>query len=199
METDRLDPVFKAVLEDTRALERVLNSSPGSAVARMVQGYLVRSIPHALYVGDTPLHLAAASLRGWAARMLLERGADPNAANRRGASPLHYACDPRPRSSGVWDPPAQVEMIGLLLDAGADVNATDRSGVTPLHRSVRARSPAAVRQLLARGARVNAPTGRGTTPLQMVQHSTGASGTAGTIDERREIIELLERYGAVLS
>ena len=54
--------------------------------------------PHWLYVGDTPLHLAAASLRGRAARLLLRHGGDPNATNRRRATPLHYACDPRPQS-----------------------------------------------------------------------------------------------------
>ena len=97
-----LAPVFQSVLLDESALERVLSSSPGVASARMAAGYLVESIPHWLYVGDTPLHLAAASLRGWAARLVLRHGADPNVTNRRGATPLHYACDPRPKSGGTW-------------------------------------------------------------------------------------------------
>ena len=38
----------------------------------------------------------------WSRQILLQSGADPNAVNRRGATPLHYACDPRPTSGGTW-------------------------------------------------------------------------------------------------
>jgi ankyrin repeat protein len=162
----------------------------------MVADVLVESIPHWLYVGDTPLHLAAASLRLWAAQLVLRYEADPNATNRRGATPLHYACDPRPNSGGTWDPPAQVALITQLLESGADVNAVDRGGITPLHRAVRARSPAAVRELLRHGAQVDARSGRGSTPLQLAGHTTGAGGTAGTAAEQREILDLLVQHGA---
>jgi Ankyrin repeats (3 copies) len=103
--------VFQSVLQDESTLERVLTSTPGAASTRLGADYLVESIPHWLYVGDTPLHLAAASLRGWAARLLLRHGGDPNATNRRGATPLHYACDPRPKSGGTWDPAAQLGAV----------------------------------------------------------------------------------------
>lgn len=162
---------------------------------RMEADYLVELV-HWLYVGDTPLHLAAASIRGSAARLLLRHGADPNATNRRGATPLHYACDPRPNSGGTWDPAAQVELISQLFAAGANVDAVDRGGITPLHRAVRARSPAAVRELLRHGAQVDPRSGRGSTPLQLAAHSTGAGGTAGTAAEQREIVELLIHHGA---
>src|SRR5436309_1714665 len=119
MGTDYLDPVFAAVLGDERVLEHVLSNSPSLASARMPSDSLVQSIPHSLYVGDSPLHLAAASLRGWAVQLLLQYGADPNAMNRRGATPLHYACDPRPKSRGIWNPTAQAEVISLLLACGA--------------------------------------------------------------------------------
>jgi len=56
-----------------------------------------------LYRDDTPLHLAAAGLRYGAARALLAAGTPVNAVNRRGATALHYTCDPRP-SSRMWDP-----------------------------------------------------------------------------------------------
>ena len=195
-EPSRLPPVFESVLQDESALERVLNISPGVASTRMSADYLVESIPHWLYVGDTPLHLAAASLRGWAARLLLRHGGDPNATNRRRATPLHYACDPRPQSGGTWDPAAQLELISQLVASGANVDAVDSGGITPLHRAVRARSPGAVRDLLHHGARVDVRSARGATPLQMAMHTTGASGTAGTAAEQHEIIALLTEHGA---
>jgi ankyrin repeat protein len=62
--------------------------------------------------------------------------------NRRGATALHYACDPRPLSR-TWDPVAQRRVIEPLVSVGATVGQPDHGGATPLHRAVRARSPAA--------------------------------------------------------
>ena len=56
-----------------------------------------------------------------AMRVLIERGADPSAAEGDGATPLHWAVR--------WD---DAEAVGLLLDAGADVDAANDYGVTPL-------------------------------------------------------------------
>jgi len=190
--------VFAAVLADADELRALLADAPHLVHERMTVDVLVESIPHWLYVGDTPLHLAAAAERPSVARVLLEQGADPNAINRRGATPLHYACDPRPAGGGVWDPDAQREVIELLAQHGADVDRADRGGSTPLHRAVRARSPAAVRALLTAGARVEPRLRtRGSTPLHLTTHSTGAGGTAGASAARDEIVGLLVRHGAL--
>jgi ankyrin repeat protein len=110
---------------------------------------------------------------------------------------LHYACDPRPKSGGVWDPSRQAELIGLLVEHGAELDRGDRGGATPLHRAVRARSPAAVRCLLDAGARVDCRLGkRGSSPLHLAVQSTGAGGTAGSIDAQIEIIGVLLESGA---
>jgi ankyrin repeat protein len=62
---------------------------------------------------------------------------------------------------------------------------------------VRARSPAAVRQLLKAGARVDIRLGKlGSTPIHLAVQSTGASGTAGAVSEQLEIIEMLLQHGA---
>ena len=42
--------------------------------------------------GDTPLHSASQWGREGIVRLLLENGADVNAVNQYGQSPLHYAC-----------------------------------------------------------------------------------------------------------
>src|SRR5262244_2953847 len=139
-----MDPIFEAVLGSDKAVAQLLRRSPDLSQARVRQDYLVETIPHWLYVGDTPLHLAAAALQTGAAKLLLESGANANAENRRGATPLHYACDPRPKSVGTWNPVKQAELIELLFKHGSRLDHADRGGATALHRAVRARSPAAV-------------------------------------------------------
>ena len=191
-----MEPILEAILESEKTLTQLLRKSPELSRLRVEQDHLVETIPHWLYVGDTPLHLAAAALRVQAAQLLLERGADANAENRRGATPLHYVCDPRPMSGGTWDPQKQTDLIVLLVQHGARLQHVDRGGASALHRAVRARSPAAVRQLLGAGARVDALNKSGSTPLQLAVQSTGAGGTAGSLSQQLEIIEILIRHGA---
>src|SRR5262249_49959606 len=192
-----MDPIFEAVLGSDKAVAQLLRKSPELSQARVGEDYLVEAIPHWLYVGDTPLHLAAAALRTGAAKLLLENGANTNAKNRRGATPLHYACDPRPKSGGTWDPAKQREIIDILVQHGAKLEQVDRGGASALHRAVRARSPVAVRKLLKAGARVDIRLGkRGSTPIHLAVQSTGASGTAGAVSEQLEIIAMLLQHGA---
>jgi ankyrin repeat protein len=192
-----MEPIFEAVLKNESALSKLLSKSPDLARARAEEDYLVKSIPHWLYLGDTPLHLASAALRVGSARMLVENGADVNAQNRRGAMALHYACDPRPNSDGVWNPEAQATLIDLLIQHGAKIEHADKGGATALHRAVRARSAAAVRRLLENEARVDVRLGNlGSTPLHLAVQSTGAGGTAGAAEEQLEIIQLLLAHGA---
>jgi len=192
-----LSGLLDAIVSDEAEAVRLVRATPGIGQARVADERLVDEVPHQLYVGDTALHLAAAALRPLAVAALIEVGADANAENRRGAIALHYACDARPKGGRTWSPATQRSVIELLLDAGSDIEQKDKAGATPLHRAIRARSPEAVRCLLERGARVDARHGRQrTTPLHIVTHSTGASGTKGTHAEQQEILELLLRYGA---
>ena len=189
--------VFTAIVVDEAEAVRLVRAAPEIAHARIVVDFLVEEIPHQLYVGDTPLHLAAAALRPLVVKALIEAGAAANAENRRRAIALHYACDARPMTARTWEPTKQRSVIELLVAAGSDIEHKDKGGATPLHRAVRARSPEAVRCLLERGARVDATHGKlRTTALHIVTHSTGASGTKGTGAEQQEIVELLLRYGA---
>jgi ankyrin repeat protein len=159
----------------------------------MPEDLLIPSIPHWLYKGDTALHLAAAALNEASVKILLKAGADPNAVNRRGATPLHYACDPRP----VSERGPQAIVLGLLIDADADLDHADKGGATPLHRAVRSRSPEAVRCLLDAGASATVTLGKQrSTPLHLAVHSTGAGGTAGAHREQLDIIRLLLKHGA---
>ncbi len=196
-----MDHIIRAVLaKRPQDLVSLLRKTPALAALRFDHEFLVEEIPHQFYVGDTPLHLAAAAIRLPAVKALVDAGADVDAANRRGARPLHYACDPRPSHDTSWRPEEQESVMRLLLAHGADADASDKTGVMPLHRAVRARSPVTVRVLIEAGCNVWARAGKaGSTPLHLAMGPTGASGTAGRMDLQVEIIELLVRRGAKLT
>ena len=72
--------------------------------------------------GRTPLHYAVADNELEKVRNLLAAGADPNAKEREGLTPLHAGAQ-------LTDTGA---VIRLLLDSGADPNALDNLGRNPL-------------------------------------------------------------------
>src|SRR5262249_4737380 len=138
-----------AIVNDDRfAAKLLLKSNPTLATQLIPKAKLYRSkIFHWIYVGDTPLHLAAAGYRVEIIRLLLNAGADPNAAqNHRRSTPLHYAADGF-ITGPVWDANRQVETLKSLLDHGAHIHAQDANGASALHRAVRTRCAAAVKFL----------------------------------------------------
>jgi len=159
--------------------------------------YFFERIGHYVYAGDTALHVAAAAYDVALVTALVASGADVTAANRRGATPLHYAADGSPNSA-AWNPAAQAATVRILIEAGADPNAKDKSGVAPIHRAVRTRCLAAVRSLLENGADPSGTNKSGSTPLDLAVRTTGRSGS-GSVEARalqREIVELLHAHGA---
>jgi ankyrin repeat protein len=182
-------------------LSRRLANSPALATASADVGatrqdattFSFSEIAHYLNAGDTALHMAAAAFRRPVAELLVSRGADCRAKNRRGAEPLHYAAD-----ANRWDPAAQAETIEYLLSVGADPNALDRDGVAPLHRAVRTRSLPAVKALLDGGANPRAPNKAGSTPLHLAVQNTGrgGSGSEHARQQQAGIIRLLLERGA---
>jgi hypothetical protein len=160
-------------------------------------GYFLVAIRHWVYRGDTALHLAAAAYQPEIAALLLARGADVRARNRRGAEPLHYAADGSP-GAAWWDPDGQRQVVELLIQAGADPNALDKSGVAPLHRAVRTRSSETVRALIDNGADPRLENKSGSTPLHLAVQNTGRSnsGSDAAKEEQRRVIDVLLERGA---
>ncbi|HEY8877581.1 MAG TPA: ankyrin repeat domain-containing protein [Roseateles sp.] len=118
--------IFIALREDSlRALDSLL-ASPQTEVDE----------PNAQ--GETPLMIAA--IRGSlpAAKALVKRGA---AVNRKGWTPLHYACSGP--DNGV---------AAFLIEQGAELNARSENGTTPLMMAARYGNTALVPLLLAAGA-----------------------------------------------
>jgi len=106
----------------------------------------------------TPLHQAAADGNFKELRSLISKGADINAKDSLGRTPLFYAVEK-----------SDTLMFDLLIAKGADINVKDTAGNTPLHHAARlARNvgqPAA--ELARRGADVNATNNRRQTPLHV--------------------------------
>jgi ankyrin repeat protein len=177
-----------------------LQGCPELATARLERGatrqrsteFFLPSIGHHVYAGDTALHLAAAAYQVAIVSDLVAAGADVDAANRRGARPLHYAVDGVP-GSDRWNPVAQRDTVGRLLRLGADPDAVDANGTTPLLRAVRNRCASAVEALLAGGADPDIRNRRGSSALHLATTSTGrgGSGSAEAKAEQDRIVRLL--------
>jgi ankyrin repeat protein len=91
------------------------------------------------------LHWAAYNNDLGAVRRLLAEGADPNAANRFGVTPLHEAATV-----------GNADMLKALLEAGGDANASYGEGETVLMTAARTGDAASVRLLLEHSAAVDA-------------------------------------------
>jgi len=206
MDNGELLALFRAIassdeLEIARRLDvsRDLAVSPISAGASRQDPdtYFLGAIRRHVYAGDTALHIAAAAHQRALAELLVTRGADVRARNRRGAESLHYAADGSPGAQR-WDPVAQRDVVSYLVEAGADPNAFDKSGVAPLHRAVRTRSSAAVIALLENGADPLLKNKNGSTPLHLAVQNTGRSDSGAEVakDEQARIIAVLLEHGA---
>ena len=137
---------------------------------------------------QTPLHVACAVERDDVVRLLISAGADPNARDVRGRTPLYICCSGRPRTlramlgaadvdlpdADSWTPVHAAAWYGdrfslrLLLEAGASVDLKNDDGYTALH--VVAPTPSFTpifADLLDAGFGVNVRSHAGYTPLHI--------------------------------
>jgi len=88
--------------------------------------------------------------------LLLARGANVNAVNGHGKTPLHIAAMK-----------GRVATLELLFDAGAAVGAKDRLGRTAMHDAAMYDQCDVIDWLISKKAEVNAPDDNGDTPLHV--------------------------------
>jgi hypothetical protein len=180
---------FRAILNDERpTVRRLLKAEPELALGRVNAARLYQSkIHHWIYVGDSPLHLAAAGYRVELVQLLLDAGADPNGAtNHRRSGALHYAADGYVNGPD-WNAKRQVQTLQRLLDAGAEINAQDKNGAAPLHRAVRTRCAAAVKYLLVRGSDATLKN-KPVHPFHLAVQDTGRGRSGQVAGRAKEII-----------
>lgn len=121
----------------------------------------VADINESIYLGRTPLMLAATSASPETVRLLVDRGANVNA--RSTFFPLRYT------ALMLAAEHARVENIAVLLVHGAEVNATDHIGRTPLMHLAQAercfvpRALESAEILIQRGANVDTRDNSGNT------------------------------------
>jgi len=152
------------------------------AVLAVALAALLGAAPTALLAQQRSADTSASALH-WAAyrndleavKRLLGEGADPNAVNRFGVTPLHEAATV-----------GNAAMLEALLDAGGDANAAFGEGETVLMTAARAGDTASVKTLLAHGGQPDATESwHGQTALMWA-----------AIEDHADIVQLLLDAGA---
>jgi len=109
----------------------------GDSGHRMMQLLLQHGAKLDVATPATPLHEAAACTRVAAAHLLLEHGANPNAMDSQGRTPLHLVCAKALYSSSILHD----QLAELLLKHGADPTWRDAAGLKPSEH-IQMQSPA---------------------------------------------------------
>lgn len=162
-----LDPRLAAIITAVRTqsaadVRRLLDAHPDA----------IRATDAA---GSTLLHHAAGFGSLETMTLLLDRGAEVNAKNRRSAAPLHWAMHDYAKAR-------------LLLDRGASVNLKNVEGRTPLFLAASLGQSGAMTQLLLqRDADASMATVNGQTPLMAAAARGDVETLAQLIDKKADV------------
>ncbi len=198
----------------TTAAERAIRSGSVARLAAALDRRPALLDQRNRKTGLAPLHLAVMANRSEMVDLLLARGADVNAGDRRGQTPLHKAAafnrlafaealmdrGADPLAFGIKYGLIRVapihlaaeagfsEMCRLFLDRGVDVNlrTRGRNEVTALHMAAAKGQAAVVELLLKSGADVNARDTEGHTPLHWAR-----------VAEQDEVAAMLRIYDGI--
>jgi ankyrin repeat protein len=207
-----VDPQLKAMIaavrnQDLRRVRKIVGANPA----------LVRGQDAG---GSTALHHAAAFGDAAIMEMLLSAGADVNARNGRGATPLHWAVSDEKRTRLLLEKGAAINsqtesgrtalylaasqsnrdaVLRLLLDKGADPNIATMGGRTPLMAASAGGELGAMQLLLARKANPKAASGAGSTALFDAARSRNAEAVRLLLDAGADVNTRTKRRETVLA
>lgn len=121
--------------------------------------------------GQTALHIVVARRDETWTRFLLQRGANPNIADKNGATPVSIAA-----SLGF------VEGVEALVKAGGRIDTTNASGETPLIAAVHRRDSALIRLLMKNGANADRSDNSGRSARDYAKMMGGSAGVLAEIE-----------------
>ncbi|CAB0032692.1 unnamed protein product [Trichogramma brassicae] len=115
--------------------------------------------------GDAPLHSALRYRRDKFVELLMKNGADLNAVNKKGLTPLHIICQQ------YFDNSPMLELlfqISCEVNQPVQLNSKDKLGNTALHSALRFKHRNSIALLLKKGADPNLADARGWTSLHTI-------------------------------
>ena len=136
---------------------------------------------------DTLLGIAAFNRDTNVVLFLVSKGADVNAKDDDGFTPLMQAM-----LMGNDNKPA-APIVEILVANGADPNAQDKQGNTPLILASERGVLEAAQALVAKGADINAKNNQGWTALKCTSYQAGRSGG---FHGENEVVDFLKEQGA---
>jgi ankyrin len=133
---------------------------------------------------QTPLHVASYFGKLDIVQLLLDHGANVDALDKFGKTPLHYISKSKNKSKAVG-----IDVAQLLLKHGGNVNAETKNQRTPLHVASYFGKLEIAQVLIEHGANVNASEFFGETPLHYVSRGECDS------KEANSVVQLLLKHG----
>src|SRR6266511_2256851 len=162
-----IDPKVAAAVTAVR-------SEPRRVIEQLIAGDREIVKAHDL-AGSTLLHHAAGFGTIETMALLLDSGADVNAKNRRGSTPLHWAMHDEAK-------------VRLLLSRGAAINAKQVEGRTPLYLAASLGNGRSIlRLVLERGGDPSIATVNGQTPLMAAAVRGDVEGMRLLIDSKADV------------
>ena len=138
---------------------------------------------------NTALHLAVEPAKHDLMHILLGRGANPNARDAEGSTPMHLA---------TWLGSGR-KTYEALLQAGADLNARDIKGNTILHLAVVADDVSTIEFFLEKGATPGVKNNERKTPLDVALEWKRIYPCGIDIEDSSSVVSLLRRAESLRS
>lgn len=185
---EAVEPNYRVRGYGRTTLHLAVNGSSVSFVKKLLDGGA--DIASTDDLGWTPLHVAANCGDGTSGdkemiELLLERGADWNARNKNGETPIDLTCRCRRKSMLLLEKAdvnfrtsssnmtvlhlavgeGDLAVMKRILDKGVEINALDSMGRTALHYAAKSAKPETINLLLENGATINVRDNKRQTPI----------------------------------